>query len=74
MERGPAGRSPQAGGEPTTSAARSSAAHLPGKGVGAVVAYTGTQTRPRGADTVKSTPRPTIKPLNAAAPRAGQDN
>ena len=33
-----------------------------------MVAHTGTQTRPSGTDTVKSAPRPTIKPLNAPRP------
>ena len=33
-----------------------------------MVSHTGTQTRPCGTDTVKSTPRPTIKPLNAPRP------
>ena len=33
-----------------------------------MVSHTGTQTRPRGTDAVKSAPRPTIKPLNAPRP------
>ena len=33
-----------------------------------MVSHTGTQARPRGADAVKSAPRPTIKPLNAPRP------